>query len=143
MSASLAITDSKEVSLWTFGNNSQFVGNVGIDSISKIDDVHCKGESTNLMKFVEAANTTIDDNALVIIFTDDDYGSISNAVSAMQKRSNVFWQIIVCGGSFDNITKSISNVTNTSVVSLTDYASNSDEQISTLLLKDYIEWKKR
>lgn len=143
LSASLAITDSKEVSLWTFGNNSQFVGNVGIDSITKIDEVLCTGQGTNLMKFVEAANTSIEDNALVIIFTDDDYGSISNAVSAMQNRSKVFWQIIVYGGSFDNITKSISNVANTSVVSLTDYASSSDEQISTLLLKDYIEWKKQ
>ncbi len=143
LSVSLAITDSKEVSLWTFGNNSQFMGNVGVDSISKIDKVLCKNEGTNLMKFVEAANTSIEDNALVIIFTDDDYGSISNAVSAMQNRSNVFWQIIVYGGSFDNITKSISNVANTSVVSLTDYASSSDEQISTLLLKDYIEWKKQ
>jgi hypothetical protein len=143
LSVSLAITDSKEVSLWTFGNNSQFMGNVGVDSISEIDKVLCKNEGTNLMKFVEAANTSIEDNALVIIFTDDDYGSISNAVSAMQNRSNVFWQIIVYGGSFDNITKSISNVANTSVVSLTDYASSSDEQISTLLLKDYIEWKKQ
>ena len=143
LSVSLAITDSKEVSLWTFGNNSQFMGNVGVDSISKIDKVLCKNEGTNLMKFVEAANTSIEDNALVIIFTDDDYGSISNAVSAMQNRSNVFWQIIVYGGSFDNITKSISNVANTSVVSLTDYASKTDEQISELLLKDYIVWKKR
>lgn len=143
LSASLAITDSKEVSLWTFGNNSQFVGNVGIDSITKIDEVLCTGQGTNLMKFVEAANTAIKDDALVIIFTDDDASSISNAISAMQKRNNVFWQIIVYGGSFDNITKSISNVANTSVVSLTDYASSSDEQISTLLLKDYIEWKKQ
>lgn len=143
LSASLAITDSKEVSLWTFGNNSQFEGNVGIDSITKIDEVLCTGQRTNLMKFVEAANTSIEDNALVIIFTDDDDSSISNAISAMQERSNVFWQIIVYGGPFDNITKSISNVANTSVVSLTDYASKTNEQISELLLKDYIVWKKR
>lgn len=143
LAASLAITDTKEVSLWTFGENAHFIANVGIDSMSKINDVRSKNENTYLMKFVQAANSSIEDGALVIIFTDDDACSISNAVSAMQERSNVFWQIIVYGGPFDNITKSISNVANTSVVSLTDYASKTDEQISELLLKDYIVWKKR
>lgn len=142
LSASLAITDSKEVSLWTFGNNAQFIDNIGIDSISKIDQVHCKKECTELKKFVEAADSSIKDNALVIIFTDDDSSSIASAISAMQKRNNVFWQIIVYGVSFENITKSISNVVNISVISLTDYASKSEEQISQLLLKDYIDWKR-
>ena len=142
LSASLAITDSKEVSLWTFGSNVQFIDNIGIDSISKIDQVHCKNEGTELKKFVEAADSSIKDNALVIIFTDDDSSSIASAISAMQKRDNVFWQIIVYSISFGNITKSISNVANTSVISLTDYASKSEEQISQLLLKDYIDWKK-
>lgn len=142
LSASLAITDSKEVSLWTFGSNAQFIDNIGIDTISKIDQVHCKNEGTELKKFVEAADSSIKENALVIIFTDDDSSSIAAAISAMQKRNNVFWQIIVYGVSLENITKSISNVTNTSVISLTDYASKSEEQISQLLLKDYIDWKK-
>lgn len=142
LSASLAITDSKEVSLWTFGSNAQFVDNIGIDTISKIDQINCKNEGTELKKFVEAADNSIKENALVIIFTDDDSSSIAAAISAMQKRNNVFWQIIVYGVSLENITKSISNVTNTSVISLTDYASKSEEQISQLLLKDYIDWKK-
>lgn len=143
LSASLAITDSKEVSLWTFGKNAQFIDNVGIDTISKIEKVQCKNEGTNLMKFVESANNTIKDNALVIIFTDDDASSISNAISAMQKRTNVFWQIIVYDTSFNNISSTISNIYNASVVSLTDYASQTDDQISQLLLKDYVEWKKK
>lgn len=142
LSASLAITDSKEVSLWTFGSNAQFVDNIGIDTISKIDQINCKKEGTELKKFVEAADNSIKENALVIIFTDDDSSSIAAAISAMQKRNNVFWQIIVYGVSLENITKSISNVSNTSVISLTDYASKSDEQISQLLLKDYIDWKR-
>ena len=143
LSASLAITDTKEVSLWTFGNNAQFIDTIGIDSISKIDQVHCTREGTKLKRFVEATDSSIKDNALVIIFTDDDQNSIADAITAMQKRNNVFWQIIVYGVSLDNITKSISNVANTSVVSLTDYASKTDEQISQLLLKDYIDWKKK
>lgn len=142
LSASLAITDSKEVLLWTFGDNAQFIGTIGIDSISKIDQVHCKNEGTELKKFVEAADSYIKDNALVIIFTDDDSSSITAAISAMQKRINVFWQIIVYGVTFENISKSISNIANTSVISFADYASKTEEQISNLLLKDYIDWKK-
>ncbi len=142
LSASLAITNSKEVLLWTFGDNAQFIDTIGIDSISKIDQVYCKNEGTKLKKFVEVADSSIKDNALVIIFTDDDSSSIADAISAMQKRSSVFWQIIVYGVTFENITKSISNIANTSVISLADYASKTEEQISSLLLKDYIEWKK-
>jgi hypothetical protein len=142
LSASFAIAESKEVSLWTFGDNAQFIDNVGIDSIAKIDRVQCKSEGTVLNNFVKAAENSIKDNSLVIIFTDDDKDSIANAIPAMQKKSNVFWQIIVYGVSHDNITRSISNVGNTSVVSLTEYASKTDEEISTLLLKDYIDWKK-
>ena len=143
LAASLAITDSKEVSLWTFGENAHFIANVGIDSISKLDEVHCKNDGTKLKKFVESANSSITDNSLVIIFTDDDASSISDAILLMQQRQNVFWQIIVYGVTCDNISKSISNVSNTSVVSLTDYASKTDEQISQILLKDYINWKKK
>lgn len=143
LAASLAITDSKEVSLWTFGSTAQFIGNIGVDSISKIEKVQCKSDGTELKKFVDAADNSIKDNALVIIFTDDDSSSIAAAISAMQKRNNVFWQIIVYGVSHENITRSISNVANTSVVSLTDYASKTEEHISLLLLKDYIDWKKK
>ena len=142
LSASLAITNSKEVSLWTFGNNAEFVDNIGIDSISKINKVQCKNEGTELKKFVETADSSIKDDALVIIFTDDDSASIASAISAMQNRDKVFWQIIVYDVPLENITKSISNVTNTSVVSLTDYNSKEDEEISEVLLKEYINWKK-
>ena len=142
LSASFAIAESKEVSLWTFGDNAQFIDNVGIDSIAKIDRVQCKSEGTVLNNFVRAAENSIKDNSLVIIFTDDDKDSIANAIPAMQKKSNVFWQIIVYGVSYDNINNSISDVANTSVVSLTEYALKTDEEISSLLLKDYIDWKK-
>lgn len=143
LAASLAITDSKEVSLWTFGYNARFIDNVGIDSISKIDQVCCKNEGTVLKNFVETADSSINDNALVIIFTDDDSNSIAAAIQAMQKRSNVFWQIIVYGVSHKCISESISNVDNTSVVSLTEYASKTEEQIRQVLLRDYIAWKKK
>lgn len=142
LSASLAISESKKVSLWTFGDDAQFVGDIGIDSISKIDQVSCKNCGTKLSKFVETANSSIKDNALVVIFTDDDSNSIKEAITAMQQRTEVFWQIIVYESSYNNITESISNITNTSVITMTDYASKTDEQISHALLKDYIEWKK-
>ena len=142
LSAAMAITDSKEVSLWTFGNKAQFVANVGVDSISKIDQIHCKKEGTKLKEFVNAVNGSLRNNALIIIFTDDDSSSIAAAISAMQNRSDVFWQIIVYGKSHVNISKSISDIANTSVVSLTDYASKTQEEISIVLLKDYIQWKK-
>lgn len=95
LSAAMAITDSKEVSLWTFGNKAQFVANVGVDSISKIDQIHCKKEGTKLKEFVNAVNGSLRNNALIIIFTDDDSSSIAAAISAMQNRSDVLWQNII------------------------------------------------
>lgn len=142
LSASLAISESEEVAVWTFGNDATFKGNVGVDKINEIEKIVCKNEGTNLNKFVSKANSSIDDGALVIIFTDDDSSSIENAINGMKQRSKVFWQIIVCGSSSTNIQNTITNVENTSVVSLNDYSSKTDEEISQILLKDYIGWKK-
>lgn len=141
LSASLAISESEEVAVWTFGNDATFKGNVGVDKINEIEKIVCKNEGTNLNKFVSKANSSIDDGALVIIFTDDDSSSIENAINGMKQRSKVFWQIIVCGSSSTNIQNTITNVENTSVVSLNDYSSKTDEEISQILLKDYIGWK--
>lgn len=142
LSASLAISESEEVAVWTFGNDATFKGNVGVDKINEIEKIVCKNEGTNLNKFVSKANSSIDDGALVIIFTDDDSSSIENAINGMKQRSKVFWQIIVCGSSSTNIQNTITNVENTSVVSLNDYSSKTDEEISQILLKDYIGWKR-
>ena len=78
---------------------------------------------------------------LAIILTDDDQNSTSQAVPDMSNRNDVFWQIITYGES-DNISKAISDVANVSLVSLGDYSSMTDDEIITLLLKDYISWKK-
>lgn len=143
LSASLAISESDEVAVWTFGNDATFEDNVGVDNINEIEKIVCRNEGTELNKFVSKANPYINDGALVIIFTDDDSDSIKNAINGMKQRSKVFWQIIVCGSSSTNIQNTITNVENTSVVSLNDYSSKTDEEISQILLKDYINWKKQ
>lgn len=142
LSASLALTNSKEVSLWIFGNDAKHIGNFGIDQIDEINKVGCRNEGTCLSKFVTKANDSIMDDSLVIIFTDDDVSSIQNAITGMESRKDVFWQIIVYGNEHTNISNTISNVNNTSVIGITDYKSLSDMKISQVLLEDYIVWKK-
>lgn len=70
LSASLAVSNSKEYSLWKFGNKSEFVGMVGLQNIDVIKNVQCEGSGTNLNSFVKKADNSILDNSLVIIFTE-------------------------------------------------------------------------
>ena len=142
LSAALSITDTKEVAVWKFGSSASFFKTIGVDNIGDIHSINCQNEGTELNKFVEKANSSIIDGALVIIFTDDDSSSIQNAIPGMKNRPNVFWQIIVYGTSSANISKAILNAANTSVVSMTNYAAMDDAAISQALLKDYINWKK-
>lgn len=142
LSAALSITDTKEVAIWTFGDDASFIGNIGLSKLNEIESIRCLGQSTNLIKFVEKANSSILDEALVIIFTDDDPSSIQNAIPGMKNRPNVFWQIIVYGTDSTNISNAISDAGNTSVVSMTNYAAMDDAAISQALLKDYITCKK-
>jgi hypothetical protein len=46
-------------------------------------------------------------------------------------------------GSHNSITSAISGIPNISLVSMTDYASKNDSEITQALLKDYINWKKQ
>lgn len=142
LAAALAISKTKEVALWTFGDNSTFIANIGLENIESVKNVCCKNEGTELRRFTTKAAPCMTDGALVIIFTDDDGVSISNAISGIQAKENVFWQIIVYGTSHDKISNAISSVKNASIKSLTDYASKSETEINQLLLKDYIDWKK-
>lgn len=142
LSAALSITDTKEVAVWKFGSSASFFKTIGVENIGDIHSINCQNEGTELNKFVEKANSSITDGALVIIFTDDDSSSIQNAIPGMKNRPNVFWQIIVYGTSSVNISNAISGAANTSVVSMTNYAAMDDAAISQALLKDYIIWKK-
>ena len=141
LSASLVLTDKKEVDIWVFGDNASFVGSYGIDQIDKIDCIFCKNEGTHLCRFIENEKNKIKDNALCIIFTDDDANSISAAVSGMKLRENVFWQIIVCESDVKNIELAIKGIKNVSVVQLSDYQTKTDDEISDMLLGGYIRWK--
>ncbi len=143
MSASLALTEEKVVNIWTFGDNAQFEGSYGINQIDQINSISSKNEGTYLQKFVEKANSSINDGALCIIFTDDDSSSISAAVEGMKQRKNVFWQIIAYEQDVKNIKAAIKNRKNISVVSLFDYQNKTDEDISEILLKNYIMWKSK
>ena len=140
VSAALTLSDSQTVSLWEFGNHARPINEIGIENISDINNVHCKREGTCLQQFVSTADSAIMDNSLVIVFTDDDGNSIREAVSGMQSRKDVFWQIIVYG-NHSEITKAIKGSPNISLVSMTDYTSKSDAEITQALLKDYIHWK--
>ena len=142
VSAALAVSDTQEVSLWKFGDTSSFVKNISVSNLADINNVSCSNSGTQLNTFVSSANSAIKDNSLVIIFTDDDGGSINAAVTGMKNREDVFWQIIVYG-SHNSITSAISGIPNISLVSMTDYASKNDSEITQALLKDYINWKKR
>ena len=80
---------------------------------------------------------------MCIIFTDDDSNSISAAVEGFKQREKCFWQIIAYEQDVKNIKAAIKNIKNVSVVSLFNYQGKSDEEISRILLKDYIVWKSR
>lgn len=140
LSAALVMAESQEVSLWTFNDEANYVANIGLGNISQIHNVAYTNSGTNLKKFVDKANTSIKTNSLVIIFTDDDGRSIKGAVSRMQARSDVFWQIIVYG-EHENISSTIAGIPNLSLVCMHDYSSKEDDEISHILLKDYISWK--
>ena len=143
LAASLALTDEKEVNVWTFGNDARFEGRYGIAQTSQIQAISSRNEGTYLQKFVEKANSSINDGALCIIFTDDDSGSISAAVEGMKQRKNVFWQIIAYEQDVKNIKAATKNIRNTSIVSLSNYQSKTDNEINEMLLKDYIIWKNK
>lgn len=142
LSASLAVSNSKEYSLWKFGNKSEFVGMVGLQNIDVIKNVQCEGSGTNLNSFVKKADNSILDNSLVIIFTDDDLKSIQNSIQYMKNRENVFWQVIVYG-SHNNISSTITDIPNVSLVCMDNYKSKSQTEINNALLKDYIIWKNK
>lgn len=141
LAASLTLTDEKEVNIWTFGDDAKYKGRYGINQIGKIQDISCENEGTYLQKFVEKANSSIVDGALCVIFTDDDSDSISAAVEGMKQRKNVFWQIIAYEQEVNNIKEAIKSINNISVISLSNYRSKTDDEISEMLLKDYVIWK--
>lgn len=142
LATSLAISEDGKVSLWKFNADATFVGDIGLSNMSTIDQVKNPGGNTKLSKFVEKADSSIKDNALVIIFTDDDASSMQSAVEMMKKRPNVFWQIIVYG-THSKIDGAISTAKNTSLVSMDNYSSMSNDEITNILLKDYLNWKKQ
>lgn len=141
LAASLALTDEKEVNIWTFGDKAKFEGRYGIDRISQIQAISCRNEGTCLQKFQEMADSSINDGALCIIFTDDDSSSISAAVEGMKQRKNVFWQIIAYEQDVKNIKTAIKSIKNTSIISLSNYQSKTDNEIGEMILKDYVLWK--
>lgn len=141
VSAALAISDSQEVSLWKFGDTSSFVKNIGVSNLTDINNVKSINSGTQLNSFVTNANSSIKGNSLVIIFTDDDGGSINAAVAGMKNRIDVFWQIIVYG-SHKSISSAIDGIPNISIVNMTDYDTKSDSEVTQAILKDYINWKK-
>jgi hypothetical protein len=61
----------------------------------------------------------------------------------MKQRKKVFWQIIAYEQDVKNIKAAIKNIKNVSVVSLSNYQGKSDEDISGLLLKDFVLWKSK
>lgn len=141
LAASLTLTDEKKVSIWTFSNDASFIGNYGITQIDKIDNITCKKDGTQLQRFVDDANGSIHDGSFCIILTDDDPKSIFGAIEKMKQRDKVFWQIISYKRDVKNIKKSLKNVDNASVLTLTDYQNKTEEEIFKLLLSDYITWK--
>lgn len=143
LSASLAITNENVVNIWTFGNDAYFIGDVGLNSLDSISRINCKGEGTELHKFIEKAKDSIKDGALCIILTDDDQASIRGAVEGMKNRNKVFWQIIVYESNVEVIKEVVCNINNISVINMSDYENKNDFEISKMLLADYITWKQR
>ena len=141
LSAALAFSDSKEVSLWTFGEKSDFIENIGVENIDHIKSVKCKSEGTNLSAFVNKASSKMLDNSLVIIFTDDDSGSIRNALPTMKTKSNVYWQIIAYETNCSSISQAILGICNISLITLSDYVHKTDSEITRILLNGYLHWR--
>ena len=75
-------------------------------------------------------------------FTDDDLKSIQNSIQDMKNRKNVFWQVIVYG-SHNNISSTIADIPNVSLVCMDNYKSKSNAEINNALLKNYIIWKNK
>lgn len=142
LAAALALTDKGEVNIWTFGNDARFVATCGIGQIDQIQQIACRNEGTQLQKFVAKADSSISDGALCIIFTDDDPISLSSAIAGMKLRQHVFWQIIAYEQNIKNMVSATEGIENVSIISLSDYKSKTDNEISEMLLKDYVAWKK-
>lgn len=143
LTASLTLSDSKEVLLWTFSNVANYIGKIGLDNFNSIRQIQYKVKGqTNLGAFISKANKSINENSLVLIFTDDDSKSIENAITGMKDKPKVFWQIIVYR-KHKNISSTIDGIHNVSLVCMDDYASKNDKEIYQILLKDYLAWKKR
>ncbi len=140
VAAALAVSESKEVSLWTFGDNSRFVGNVSLQNLDLINQVSWKHEGTNLSSFISSAMSGIGAGALVIIFTDDDGASLSTALAAMKSRPDVYWQIIACEQQCNNIQPLVQQTENISLVNCLDYGNMTEVQLHNMLLHDFIQW---
>lgn len=140
LESSLSLSGTKSVSVWTFGNESRFLFDVGLDNLNKINEIRCMNEGTQLIKFVEKATPNMKDGTLTIILTDDDESSIKNAVPYMKEKNNVFWQVIAYG-QHKNISQAITGLGNVSLVSLDDFGTKTDSEITSILLRDYIAWK--
>jgi len=142
LAASLVVSNTQEVSLWTFGDNAEFIATIGLNNIEDIKQVKCKNEGTELSAFVDKASPSMQDGALVIIFTDDDGASINEAIEEMKSKENAFWQIIVYGTHSPNISTAVEGIDNASLRCLQDNDKKSNSEISQILLSEYIAWKR-
>lgn len=143
LSASLQITNEKELNLWSFGSNVYNNGTIGIENIQDLTKVVCKNEGTELIKAVNEIKTTLKDKSLVIIFTDDDASSINDAISAMENKRDIFWQIIVYEKKFTNIQNAVKSKSNIDVVCLENYSNMKDDELNKAILSSYLVWRSK
>lgn len=143
LSASLQITNEKELNLWSFGSNVYNNGTIGIENIQDLTKVVCKNEGTELIKAVNEIKITLKDKSLVIIFTDDDANSINDAISAMENKRDIFWQIIVYEKKFTNIQNAVKGKSNIDVVCLKNYSNMKDDELNKAILSSYLVWKSK
>lgn len=141
VAAALAVSESEEVSLWQFGDDSRFIAHVGIQNLDVIDKVCCMNENTCLLKFVQKATDSMAAGSLVIIFTDDDGTSLKAALPSMEAKADCFWQIIACEQQCTHIQPLVTDISNVSLVNCFGYGSKTETELHTMLLHDYIHWK--
>lgn len=141
LSSALALSDSPQVSIWTFGNSARHTTDISLSNFSDITNIKCENTGTNLNTFIHSASPLMQSNTLVIIFTDDDGSSIAGAIAGMKNRKDVFWQIISYEQNCGNIRRSINAMKNASLITLHDYANRSKEEIQSMLVEGYVKWR--
>lgn len=139
----ISVSEKQELSLWTYTDSAKDQGLIGINTIQKIEELKCPSGGTNIDSFVERVLNILPQGSLVLIFTDGEDSSCSNAIAKMKSKKEVFWQIIGYGTGFEKMAEDIADLPNASFVMSENFDKLDSSAQREQLLSAYINWKNR